>query len=519
MMHDAVWQIGQRLMTGFPDTEVTDELRQIVAKYRIGNFILFEHNVENKEQLRRLCAQLQELAMEVTGAPALIAIDQEGGVVSRLKGDCAVVPSAMCISASGDVQNAYRAGKLTGEELSALGVNFDLAPDLDVNSNRQNVVIGVRSYGEAPQTVADYGVAMSRGLQAGGVLSCGKHFPGHGDTAVDSHLGLPLVDKSLDALEQCELIPFRAAIDAGIDAIMTTHILFPQLEKEKVPATMSRAIMTGLLREKLGFKGLIISDCMMMGAIQKYYGTVPGCIAACKAGVDMVIISHDAALAGQTAEALCAELTQGRLSAEEMEASMARIAHCKSALKAPAPEAVESVGSPEHRALVHALRQAGVTPVGPCAVPPALGERPFFVGCYPFRVTLVSNPVDTHVCFPEWLAARFGGDSLVTDTDPDDAEVAQAVAAAQGHSCIVLGSYNGCTRPGQQKLLHALAALGIPMACVALRNPDDLAELPDHVYGLAVYEYTLSSLEIAAEVLSGALKPAGRLPVTLEEKA
>ena len=152
-------------------------------------------------------------------------------------------------------------------------------------------------------------------------------------------------------------------------------------------------------------------------------------------------------------------------------------------------------------------------------MPPALGERPFFVGCYPFRVTLVSNPVDTHVCFPEWLAARFGGDSLVTDTDPDDAEVAQAVAAAQGHSCIVLGSYNGCSRPGQQKLLHALAALGIPMACVALRNPDDLAELPDHVYGLAVYEYTLSSLEIAAEVLSGALKPAGRLPVTLEEKA
>mgnify|MGYP002660822991 CR=1 FL=1 len=118
-----------------------------------------------------------------------------------------------------------------------------------------------------------------------------------------------------------------------------------------------------------------------------------------------------------------------------------------------------------------------------------------------------------------WLAARFGGDSLVTDTDPDDAEVAQAVAAAQGHSSIVLGSYNGCTRPGQQKLLHALAALGIPMVCVALRNPDDLAELPDHIYGLAVYEYTLSSLEIAAEVLSGALKPTGRLPVTLEEKA
>lgn len=519
MERDIVWQIGQRLMTGFEGTEISQTLRDAVHTYKIGNIILFEHNVENKEQLRRLCAELQALVQAETGTPALIAIDQEGGIVSRLKGDCAVVPSAMCVSATGKPENAYTAGKLTGEELAALGVNFDLAPVLDVNSNRKNVVIGTRSYGESPKLVATYGVAMSRGLQAGGVLSCGKHFPGHGDTAVDSHLGLPLVEKSLEELEACELIPFRAAIDADIDAMMTTHILFPKLEKEKIPATMSRTIMTGLLRERLGFKGLIISDCMMMGAIQDYYGTIPGCVAACKAGVDMVIISHSAELAGQAAQAIREEAEKGGVLAEEMDAAMAHIAACKARLHPADPAAFDAVGSAAHREIVHALRQAGATHLGGAAQVPALGDKPFFVGCYPFRVTLVSSPVDTHVCFPTWLMEQFGGDSLVTDTNPSDEEVARAVEAAKGHSCIVLGTYNGCARPGQKHLMEALEALQIPMVCVALRNPDDLKGLPEHAYGLEVYEYSISSLEIVAEVLRGDLIPAGKLPVTLEEQA
>lgn len=170
---------------------------------------------------------------------------------------------------------------------------------MDVNSNPQNPVIGVRSYGESPETVAEYGTQMIRGLCDGGVLSCAKHFPGHGDTAVDSHLGLPVVDKSLQELEACELIPFRAAIAAGVPSIMTTHILFPQLEPDGVPATMSRRIITGLLREKMGYEGLIVSDSMEMQAIARFYGTVPGMIAAMAAGVDLVMPSHTVSLVGE----------------------------------------------------------------------------------------------------------------------------------------------------------------------------------------------------------------------------
>ncbi len=206
---------GQRLVVGFPGYEIPKELRELVREYYVGNIILFAENIRDNAQLKRLCGELQELVREATGLPAFITIDQEGGVVSRLGADAAVVPSAMCVSATGEPRNAYLAGLITGRELSALGVNFDLAPVMDVNSNPHNPVIGVRSYGDAPETVSRYGVEMIRGLTEGGVLSCAKHFPGHGDTALDSHLSLPRVDKTLEELESCELAPFRAAIEAG----------------------------------------------------------------------------------------------------------------------------------------------------------------------------------------------------------------------------------------------------------------------------------------------------------------
>ncbi len=212
-------------------------------------------------------------------------------MVTRLTDDATNMPGAMAIAATGNPENAYTAGRITAAELQALGIDFDLAPVMDVNSNPQNPVIGVRSYADNPETVARFALRMMQGLLDGGVLCAAKHFPGHGDTSLDSHLSLPTVDKSLAALEAVELVPFKAAISAGIPAIMTSHILFPQLEKDTLPATMSRAIITGLLKESLGFKGLVISDCMEMAAIKQFYGTVEGTIAALVAGVDLVFIS------------------------------------------------------------------------------------------------------------------------------------------------------------------------------------------------------------------------------------
>ena len=217
-------KIGQLIVTGFPGPEITDDLNQLITEYKIGNIILFSHNVRSVDQLSRLCTELQERITEQTGQPAFISIDQEGGRVTRLPDEATNVPGAMAIASTGRPENAYAAGRITARELRALGINFNLAPVLDINNNKQNPVINVRSYGDTAYTVEEYGLQMLRGLQEGGVLASIKHFPGHGDTAVDSHLGLPVIDKSVEQLEELELKPFRRAIEYGAECITTAHI-------------------------------------------------------------------------------------------------------------------------------------------------------------------------------------------------------------------------------------------------------------------------------------------------------
>jgi len=509
MQRDIIWQVGQRFVAGFEGTTVPEELKKLIRENKVGNFILFRRNVQSREQLSALCAELQALALEATGLPALIAIDQEGGTVTRLPNDCAIVPTAMALAATGKPENAYDAGVITGRELMAMGVNFNFAPVMDVNSNPANPVIGARSYGDDPHLVAAFGSSMIRGLQHSGVLSCAKHFPGHGDTAVDSHLGLPQVDKTLDELEACELIPFRAAVDAGVSSIMTTHILFPNIEKENIPATMSETIIQGVLREKLGYDGLVVSDCMMMDAIAKFYGTVEGSVTACNAGVDLICICHDPALTARACEALVEQHDP-----ERMDAAIRRIVAAKEALLAQAAPELSVVGCAEHRAVNERQRRESITHVG--APLPALGEKPFFVGCFPFVASLVITPVERDVCFPDWMQEQFGGTSLVTDIDPRPAEIAQAVEAAKDASCIVLCTFNGHMKPGQLVLLRELAALGKPMIACAMRDPYDLMHLPKGVSGLISYEYSIDTLRVLRDVFAGELVPQGKISVKLK---
>ena len=322
-------KIGQRLMTGFPGLEMTEEFRQSVREYKIGNVILFQENVRDRHQLKQLCRDIQDFIRQETGHSAFIAIDQEGGIVTRLKADAVNIPGAMALGATGDPENAYVMGKLIGQELRSLGPNFNFAPSVDVNCNRKNPVIGVRSYGDDPVSVGRFGARAIQGFLEGGVLSTAKHFPGHGDTDLDSHLALPCVDKSMEELERMELIPFRAAVEAGVPAVMTSHILYPQIEPEHIPATMSRRIMTGILREKLGFQGIIVSDCMEMAAIRSHYGISEGTLAAFKAGVDLVEITHHPLWCAEAAVRVLEAAEAGELDMDEMDASVNRILACK----------------------------------------------------------------------------------------------------------------------------------------------------------------------------------------------
>lgn len=429
---------GQHIMAGLPGTEIDPAFAALVRECKVGNVILFRRNVKNAAQLARLCASLRELIVSETGMEPFIAIDQEGGVVSRFSPDMATTPGAMALAAAGG-DAPYRAARLTAAQLRAAGVNFDLAPVLDVNSNPLNPVIGVRSFGDLPEEAAERAMGFMRGLLDGGVMACGKHFPGHGDTDTDSHIGLPRVDKSREQLEECELLPFRRAIEAGIPAIMSSHVLFPALEPEKLPATMSRRILTGLLREELGFGGVIISDCMEMDAVAKFYGTVNGAAAALKAGADIVCISHTAALARETAERLWQryEAAEGE-ERRELERSGERIAEAKRRFTA-VPKAETQIFKLRAQAR-DMLEESFVLMNGP--IPP-LGDSPFFTGCANSRASQASSAANGVPALPTVMARRFGGGCAVCSDDPDSEEIAAIARKARNASCIVLNTSGG----------------------------------------------------------------------------
>ena len=496
-------KLGQRLAAGFQGLEPPKEFLRLIKEYKVGNIILFRRNIQDGPQLKKLCATLRKVVEEETGVTPFITIDQEGGVVTRLPESEVNIPGAMAVAATGNPRNAYDMGLLTAQELRSYGVDFDLAPVMDINCNPDNPVIGVRSYGDTPERVAEYGSQMVRGLLDGGVYCSLKHFPGHGDTAVDSHLGLPCIDRSFDELMQRELKPFIAGIEAGAPAVMTTHILFPQIEPEHIPATMSRRIMTGLLREKLGFGGIIISDCMEMDAIKKFYGTVNGVLAAMKAGVDLVFVSQTPALAAEAMQNARRAAENGELDLAELDVSVQRMLEAKAQCAAMQPKTLGDEAA--CRARAEEVRAASITAVHlPRGGMPALGDNPLFLGCADYRSTIASNGESSGFTFPEERRRHADkGTALVTDKDPGDAEIAEVVSQAAPHSCIVLGTYNGHILQGQLRLAKALAATGLPMILVALRNPYDLRNMPNHVAALAGWEYTRPLFDALWPVLNG----------------
>lgn len=506
-------QIGQHFVCGFDGPTLEPSFIEAVKRYKIGNIILFARNIKSKTQLYALCQEIQDLVRSECGHDALITIDQEGGMVTRLSPDCTNVPSAMALSATGDEQLARQAGVITATELRALGVNVDFAPSLDVNSNPDNPVIGVRSFSDDPKQVTRFGLAMIEGLQEGGVMAVGKHFPGHGDTHLDSHVALPVVEGGEEQLA-IHLEPFRKAISAGVQGIMSSHILFPALEPDPVPATLSRTIMTDLLRSEYGFKGLVFTDCMEMQAIADHFGTVEASLQALQAGVDVVCISHHVELACQAVELVEAALADGRLDADSLKQSTKRILQAKTMLSELPPPPLSVVACENHRQSNAQLHQKSLTLVNDA--PFSLGSKPLVLGPRPFRATNVSNDEDV-LSFAPSLAALLGCDGITTSDNPKEQEIEQLSDVCSAYSAVVVGTYNGHLHPGQLALVNRLSQ-ELPTLCVALRNPYDLAYVTNKVRSIAAYAYTESAIHSLAQVVLGKAEATGVLPVALVEQ-
>lgn len=521
-------KVGQMVMAGFPGAAVGPEVTQLIRQHAVGGVILFARNVQNPYQVADLTRALQQMARSSgAGVPLFIAADQEGGIVVRIRDGVTVFPGAMALGATGSEEYAYQAGRVTGRELKALGINMNFAPVLDVNNNAANPVIGVRSFGEDPAAVARLGTAFIRGLQAEGVAATAKHFPGHGDTDTDSHIALPTVPHERARLDQVELVPFRAAIEAGVDAIMTAHVTFPAVDPTPgMPATLSHRVLTGLLREELGFKGLIVTDAMEMQAITSNFGIVEAAVRAVEAGADMVLVAWPADWydAVRVIQGLVQAARSGRISEERINASVRRILEYKKArgLFEAAPydrsAIAASIGRPEDRAL--ALQMAadavtvvkddqGILPLDPSALGKVLVISPQLT-----ELTQAEERGASLTTLGNVIGKRVPNvTELVIGTNPNTNQRVQAVTAARQADTVIIGTYRA--NAAQAALVDDLRRMGKRLIVVALREPYDLLRFPNVPTYVATYGYLPLHMEALAQVLFGERPAKGRLPVSL----
>lgn len=518
-------QVGQLFMAGFDGLEPTAEILDLIQRRAIGGVILFSRNTHDAEQVATLTRRLQAAAREAGHRyPLLIAIDQENGVVQRLVNIGTQFPGAMALGAAGSEELAYAVAEATGRELRALGINMNLAPVADVNNNPANPVIGVRSFGEDPQKVAQLVAATVRGYRAAGVISVLKHFPGHGDTAVDSHLALPSVPHTLERLDAVELPPFKSGIEAGAESVMIAHVALPQLNGEGLPATISPEVVTGLLRRRLGFDGVILTDCLEMDAILTTTGTERAAVLALLAGADLVLISHTYARQMGSIAAAREALKRGELTREMVERAAERVLRMKAAAlqwdDRPLAEARTEIASEAHlrlrdeayvRAITVVRNEAGVLPLRLDA-----GERVLVLGLLPERVTLAVENLYSHDALVESIRQHHANtDGITVPSRASEGELAAMWAAIDAADVVVVATMNANLDERQAERMRALVATGRRVAGIAVGAPYDLLAFPALRTYLATYEFTLPALRTAGQALFGAVEAAGRLPVTL----
>ncbi|EGD53120.1 Beta-N-acetylhexosaminidase [Thermoanaerobacter ethanolicus JW 200] len=515
-------KIGQMLMVGFPSPTYDDHIKELVREYKIGNIILFSRNVKDGKQLKNLCNDIQKDVIKNTRIPALISIDQEGGMVTRIYKDATYLPGNMAIAATDNPENAYKIGELAGKELRALGININFAPVLDVNNNPSNPVIGVRSYGENLEKVAEFGVNYIKGLQKEGVIATAKHFPGHGDTSVDSHLDLPLVEHEKERLYKVELYPFKKAVENGVDAIMTAHILFTAFEDNKLPATLSYNILTNILRKEFRFKGIIITDCMEMNAIAKYFGTAKAASIAVKAGADIVLVSHTKKLQIEAFNEIKEAVLRGEIPIERINESVERIIKLKEKYKLfenPYPDENKIktlVGNAEHKEIAKSISLNSITVVkDENKLLPIKTQKVLAISPETVPISGVDDALMEKLSFAKEFVKRFGGVEKTILVNPDENLITLLIEEAKDKEIVVIGTYNASLNEGQVRLVRLLLEVNKNIIVVALRNPYDLLKFKEVPTYLCTYEYTPLAIESVLEILSGNYVPQGRLPVSL----
>ncbi|WP_309890176.1 glycoside hydrolase family 3 protein [Archangium sp.] len=503
-------KVGQLMMVGFAGTGVDESVESLVRGRRVGGVCLFKRNIVSGEQVARLNDDLRRLLAD--GIPPFVALDQEGGNVVRVRDDVVVLPGNMALGATRSAELAYAAGRAQGKDLKRLGFNMNLAPVLDVNLNPRNPVIGIRSYGDSVPLVAELGRAFVRGQQDAGLVTVAKHFPGHGSTEEDSHRSLPVMRESREEV-LAQLEPFHAVIQDGLDGLMTAHVAVPGLTGDDVPATLSPQVLDGLLRRRLGFDGLVLTDELEMDAIAQRYGVGRAAVMAVNAGADMVLIPWRPEKKTEVYGALLGASLSGDIPRARLDEAVRRVltAKVRRGLFQPptlAEERLATPPDPEHAEVAHRIARAAVTLL---------------------RTDGKHFPLSPDVRLAVITAEQSLGEAIRTRVPharvmdvPAYASNTRRAALRQRARRLALGAdvvVVGVVNSRQLELVTLAAATGRPVLVVSMGLPY-LAELADEARAvLAIYSYQPAATEAAAAALFGEIGTPGRLPVELNRLA
>lgn len=514
--------IGQKILLAFRGKEPSPEIIAALQRFKPAGVTLFRDlNIDNPTQVRQLTDSLQQQARELNLPPLLIAADQEGGQLIAIDEGTTQLPGNMALGAVGSPELAQKAGMVLGQELASMGVNVNYAPVCDVNINPQNPVVGIRSFGENPEDVARLVGPMIKGIQSTGVAAVAKHFPGHGDTDADSHHSLASVTHNLERLQQVEFPPFRAAIAAHVKMIMTAHLALPAIDGPSAPpATLSRNILHGLLREELGFSGVIVTDAMDMQAIHQGDSLGDEALRASSAGVDLLLLTSNPEDHQRVYERLRLALQRKELDAETNTTSFERILSLKRWLANHQQPDLSVVGCNAHLAVANEIAERSITLVRnhPGLLPLRMKSDQRIATIVPKPINL--TPADTSAYLIPSLAAVMREhhpniDEYIIPYAPAAREIADLIEGLRDSDLIILGTINAYTCTEQAELVRQILKLRIPTVLVALRLPYDLIAFPEAGSYICTYSILEPSMQALAKTLFGKIEFKGQLPVSI----
>jgi len=516
--------VGQLLVVGFDGVELPQTLEEHVNQRRIGGVILFKRNLFDADQTLRLTQSLQERVKTAGEAlPPLIMIDQEGGTVTRFD-FLTMLPSAMALGAADSRSYAYIAGEVCGKELHALGINVNCAPVLDLLTNPENHCIGIRSFGSDPKRVAELGAQYIDGLQSADVMAVAKHFPGLGAASFDTHHGPARIEKTLDQLLGSDLVPFRSAFECGVAMVMVTHAEYPNLPHDgSVPASLSKFILTDLLRDRMDFRGPVVSDDLSMGAITERWRPEEAAVRAIAAGADVLLFCHESDRIDSIHSALVAAVGDRTLPAERVLAAATRVLWLKTELEARRTAAekkptLDELDMDMHGLLVHEIAENAVcvvrddanllpidTEVKILIIHPQLADRFNLPPSEP-RPSIYSATLEHFDCVAEVCYDR---------NEPSAADMSDIAQMAEAAEIIVLCTFSASSQPRQVELCQKIASLGKPCILITMNEPFDVNLVEGFGATIAAFGFDGPTVAALAAVLAGASDAGGVMPVRM----